>query len=169
MQSLLRVLKEDVRVIAGAGRSRGNQDRGCLALGALTFFGQAVRSGQAQAPGFSGEKDGDARHQQRARQLLDDRLEQRLQIGFGAEAAAELDQGLAVVVAMAVEGAIDPALNAALEGIEDGRCDQNGNDQAPLAHRFRQALCTTRANQRDDAEVAAEDQRRWPACKPRRA
>ena len=53
------------------------------------------------------------------------------EVGFGAEAAAEFDQGLAVVVAMAVEGAIDPALNAALEGIEDGGRDEDGDAPGP--------------------------------------
>ena len=67
------------------------------------------------------EKDGDASDEQRAGQLLDDGVEQRIEIGFGTEAAAELDEGMAVVVAMAIECAIDPALNAALEGIKEPR------------------------------------------------
>ena len=53
--------------------------------------------------------------------LFDDGVEQCLEIGFRTEAAAKLDEGLAVVVAVTVEGAVDPALNAALEWIEDGR------------------------------------------------
>ena len=76
------------------------------------------------------------------------------------ESAAELDQGLAVVVAMAVEGAIHPALNAALERIEDRRRDQNGQHQRPLAHRLRHRVVDQDGDERDDAEVAADNQRR---------
>ncbi len=85
-------------------------------------------------------------------------MEQGLEVGLGTEAAAELDQRLAVIVAMAVKGAVDPALNAALEGIEDGRSGQNGDDQRPLAYGFRQALVDHEGDEGDDAEVAAGDE-----------
>ena len=81
-----------------------------------------------------------------------------MEVGFGAEAAAELDQRSAVIVAMAVEGAVDPALNAAFEGIEDGRSGQNGDDQRPFAYGFRQALVDHQGDERNDAEIASQDE-----------
>ena len=161
MQNLLGVLKENVRVIGGAIEV---QEAKIEALRAFTlwtrFLGKSVRGGEAQAARFAGQEDGDAGYEERAGQLLHDGVEQRLQIGLRTEAAAELDQGLAVVVAMAVEGAIDPSLNAALEGIEDRGGNQDGDHQSPLAHRFRQPDVDHDRDEGDDAEVAAEDERR---------
>jgi hypothetical protein len=84
---------------------------------------EAVRGGQDRRRG-EGELVGSARKTatratSRVRAGARRWSEQGLEIGFGAEAAAELDEGLAVVVAMAVEDAVDPALEAALEGIEE--------------------------------------------------
>ena len=91
------------------------------------------------------------------------------EFGFGTEAAAEFDQRFAVVIALAVKGAIHPSLNAALQRIEDRRGDENRDHQRPLAHRLRQTLVNELGNDGDDAEVAAQDQSRSPACRPRRA
>ncbi len=84
-----------------------------------------------------------------------------LEIGFRAKSAAEFDQRLAIVVAMTVKSAVDPALNPAFEGVEDGSCTEDSNNQSPfahLAHGFRQAPMYKFGDQRDDAEVAAEDE-----------
>jgi hypothetical protein len=116
-----------------------------------------VAGGQAQAAGIVIEEDGNARDQQRARQLLDDGIEQRFKIGFRTQPAAKLDQRLAVVVAMAVKGAIDPALNAALEGIEDGGRDQNGENQGRFAYRLGHGVVHCHRDERDDAEISAQD------------
>ena len=92
--------------------------------------------------------------------MLHDGMQQRLQVGLGAEPAAELDQGLAVIVAMAVKGAIDPGLEPALERLEGGRCANEGNGKAPLAGPFRQAVMDPEGNENDGAEVAAENHAR---------
>ena len=59
---------------------------------------------------------------------------------------------------MAVEDLVDPPLNAALEGVEDGGRDQDGDDQAPLAHGLGHAVVDHDGDERDDAEVASEDE-----------
>ncbi len=164
MQRLLGVLEEDVRVIARLVEVEEAEVEGGGAgevLGRGGLGGQAVRGGEAQPSGFVCHEDGDARDQQCVRQAVNDGGEQGVEIGFGTEAAAELDESLAIVVALAVEGAIDPALNAALEGIEDGRRDEDGDDQGPLAHLAHglgQAGVDDLGDERDDAEVAAEQE-----------
>ncbi len=158
MHDRLRILKKDVGVLLGMVEVE--ETEGQIALFVAHFVGQAVRGGQPQPAGILRQKNCHPRDEQGARQLLDDGVEQRLQIGFGAQAAAEFDQRPAVVVAMAVESAIDPALNAALERIEDGSRDQNGSDQAPLAHRLRHGVVNHDRNERDDAEVSADDKTR---------
>ena len=110
-------------------------------------------------PGILCQEDGDPRYEKSSRQLVDDGLEQGLEIGFGTEAAAELDEGFAVVVAMTIEGSIDPALNAALEGIEDGHGDEHGNTRAHSRTARGAVMCNQR-DQGDGAEIAAEDKRR---------
>ena len=60
-------------------------------------------------------------------------MEQPVQVGLRAQAAAEGDQGLAIVVALAVEDPVDPVLNSAFEGFEKLRRDNDGGDQAPRA------------------------------------
>src|SRR5580658_6955588 len=115
MQSLLCVLKENVRVIGSAVEMEETEIKRLLALKVLDeILSQPMGVHQSQAAGFPRQENGHAGHKQRARQLFDDGMQQRLQIGFRAESAAELDDGLAIVVTMTVEGAIDPALNAAL-------------------------------------------------------
>ena len=145
MEGLLRIFEEDVGVVRGVVEVEEAEGERAPSLAVLRGArprraSRERRPGQAQASGVLGDEDGDASHQQRARQLLDDRLEQRLEIGFGTEAAAELDERLAVVVAMAVEGAVDPALNTALEGIEDGRRHHDADKKSPLAHGLRHRL-----------------------------
>ena len=115
-----------------------------------------MRSGEAQSRSRLREEDGDARHQERAGQALDDGIEQGIEICFRAEAAAKLDQCLAVVVALAVKGAIDPALDAALERVEDGGGDKDGDPESPSAYGLWQAVVNQYSGQGDDAEVAAE-------------
>ena len=158
VQGRLGVFEEDVGVVLGAW-SKSRKPRAESSCAALTSAGRPWAAARRRRPESSlGQEDGDAGDQQGARQLLDDGVEQGLEIGFGTEAAAEFDQRLAVVVAMAVKGAVDPALNAALEGVEDGGRDQDGDDQAPLAHRFGQRGVHHHGDERDDAEVAAQDQ-----------
>ena len=101
---------------------------------------EAVRGGQIKVPGAAigsslsvREEDGDAGYKQRLRQPLDDGVEQRAQVGLRVEAAAKLDQGLAVVEALLIEDAVDPSLNRALQRIEDEAGDDDGCEQAPYA------------------------------------
>ena len=65
---------------------------------------------------FGGEEDGDAGDEQGLRQALDDGVEQGAEVGLGVEAAAEVDQGLAVVEALLVEDAVDAGLDLRLSG-----------------------------------------------------
>ena len=172
VQRLLRVFEEDVRVVGGLVEVEEAQvERTAqLCIGRGPQLGrQAVCGSEAQHSGLRRRE-----RQRRARPAACAAAARRwiragAEVGFGAEAAAELDQSFAVVIAMAIEGAIDPALNAALEGIEDGRGDEDRDDQRPLAHRLGQALVNELGDEGDDAEVAAQDQSRWPACRPRRA
>ncbi len=80
MHSLLGVFEEDVRVILGAVEVEEAEIQVVLRTSGVLveFFRQAVRGREAQATGFTGKKDGDARHKKRARQLLDDGVEQRM-------------------------------------------------------------------------------------------
>ncbi len=74
----------------------------------------------APAPSlFAGKKHCDPRDQQRLRQPLHDRVDQRAQVGLRVQAAAEVDQRLAVVEALLIEDAVDPRLNRPLQRIED--------------------------------------------------
>ena len=119
MKNGLSVLEKDVGVVLGAVEVEEAERQ--FVLSGADLFGQAMRSCQAQAARLLGEEDGYAGNEKSARQLLDDGIEQGLEVGLGAEAAAEFDQRSAIVVAMAVEGAVDPSLNAALERIENRR------------------------------------------------
>ena len=71
---------------------------------------------------------------------------------MGVEAAAELDQGLAVVEAFLVEDAVDAGLDGAFERIEDDAGDDDGRQQAPDAQ-VGQAGMDDLAGDCDDAEV----------------
>ena len=107
------------------GRSKSRKRRSSARRSAACRLVQAVRGGQIEVrrwrslPSLSREKDGDAGDQQGLRQALDDGIEQGAQIGLGVEAAAEVDQRLAVVEALLVEDAIDACLDRALERIEE--------------------------------------------------
>ena len=81
---------------------------------------------------FLGEENSHARYQQGLREPLDDGFEQGMQIGFRTQAAAKLDQRLAVVVAVAVEDAVDPVLDAPLQRIEEGGHDDECDAPGPI-------------------------------------
>src|ERR1700735_331989 len=125
MHDGLRILEKDVGVLLGMVEPEKSE--GQIALFVADFIWQAVRGGEVQPAGILRQKNRHPRDEQRARQLLDDGVKQRLEVGLGTQAAAEFDQRPAVVVTMAVECAVHPALNAALERIEDGSRDQNGS------------------------------------------
>ncbi len=111
---------------------------------------QAVRCGQFKVPlgerviALRGEEDRDARHQQRLRQPLDDGVEQCPQIGLRVQAAAELDQGLAVVEALLIEDAVDTGLNRPFERIEDEAGDDDRSQKSPRAQAGRLVVVSGR-------------------------
>ena len=65
------------------------------------------------------------------RQALDDGLDEGAEVGLGVEAAAELDEGFAVVETLLVEDAIDAGLDHALERIEEQAGDDDGERRGP--------------------------------------
>ena len=164
VERLQRVFEEDVGVRAGGVEVE--EAEGECALGAggdavdrgVRLGRQAVGRGQAKAVLVFRQKDCDARYQQGARQALDDGFEQGMEIGLGTQAAAEFNQGLAVVVAVAVEDAIDPALDTTLQGLENRGDDQDREPQSPLADSRRHVDVNLFGGQGHDAEVAAQEQ-----------
>ena len=114
MKGLLRVFEKDVRVV-DSGAVEVEEAEGQLAYRSQRRASPCEAARRSTAGRF-GEKDGDARNEEGAGQALDDGVEQGIEICFRTEAAAKLDESLAVVVLLAVEGVIDPALDAALEG-----------------------------------------------------
>ncbi len=89
-------------------------------------------------------------------QALDDGVEQGAEVGLGVEAAAEVDQGLAVVEALLVEETVDAALNAALEGIEGEPHHDDGDDRTVEAE-VREAVVDHLRREADDAEVNTDE------------
>ena len=116
---------------------------------------QPVAAIQAYSRRRVGKEDGYARHQQRFRQPVHDRAEQPVQIGLRAQAAAEGDQGLAIVVALAVEDPVYPVLNGAFERFEKLGGDDDGSDQAPRS-RAGQAGVHHLSRDRDRTKVKAD-------------
>ena len=127
----MRVLEEDVS--AGVRLIEIQKTEFRAAFRGEELCRQAVAGHQSIAAIERREEDGDACHQQRLRQPVHDGMEQSVQIGLRTQAAAEGDQGLAIVVALAVEDPVDPVLNGAFERFEKLRRDDDGGDQAPRA------------------------------------
>ena len=121
---------------------------------------QAVFCGQRKPAAIPRQENAHPRDSQCARQALHDRCQQVGQIGLRAQASAELDQRLAIVVAMAVEHPIHPVLDASLQGLECGGHHHDGNPQSPLADRFGKPGMHHLADQRNHAEIAAQDKPR---------
>ena len=123
-QRLMRVLVEQV-----AGLERLLLEKAQIERAGV---GDAERLGQAEMLGLlgAGEEDGDAVHQQRAREAVDHRAEHLVEIGFGAQVAAELDQGAPVVVTLAIEHAVEALLDPVLHGLEQERGHDHGHHQA---------------------------------------
>ena len=138
-QDLLRVLEEDVVVgVAAVEVEEAEVERGgARRLARLVRPCEAASSKRGRAGAdigsSDGEEDGDAGDQQRLREALDDGVDQGAEVGLGVEAAAEVDQGLAVVEALLIEDAVDAGLDHALERIEDEAGDDDGGQQAPDA------------------------------------
>src|SRR5271165_1145251 len=61
---------------------------------------------------------------------------------------------------MAVEYAVDPALEAALQGVEELRGDEDGDDQAPLADCVGQMGVDLLGDERHDGEIGADQRAR---------
>ena len=80
-----------------------------------------------------------------------------MEVGFRAEAAAEFDEGVSVVVLVTVEDLIDPALEAALEGLEDLGGDEDGEDEAEFTDGFRQIVVYALGDEGDDAEIDGDE------------
>ena len=114
-----------------------------------------MAGGEPVGAAARGEEDGDAGDQKRLRQALDDGVEQVAEVGLGAQAAAKLDQRLAIVVALAVENAVNALLDGALDGIEERRGDDDGGDQT-VETRARQPGVDQRGSDGHQEEVKAE-------------
>src|SRR6266702_1779887 len=91
---------------------------------------------QVQAAVLLGKEHRHSRNQKCARKPLYDRFQERVEVGFRTEAAAKLNQRLAVIVAVTIENAVNPALDSTLQGLEDGGNEQNRESEPPLANRF---------------------------------
>src|SRR5258708_6348219 len=131
VERLLGVLEKDVRVIV-CSAIEIEEAEGQFAFGRGRE--QAMRCSESQASRGLGKENGNTRNQQRAREPFDNGVEQSFKVGLGTEAAAKLDQGLAVVVFLAVERLVDPTLNPSLKRIEDRGGTDDGDDQAPFAN-----------------------------------
>ena len=140
MQRLLRVLEEDVRMVRALAVEIEEAESQFPALG-RTVEGRPCERGKTQPSGALRRGRRQPGTQKSARQPLDDRFEQGVQVGFGIEAAAEFNQGLAIVVLLPVEGLVDPTLNAALERIEDSGRDENGTSQRPIRGPLQACRC----------------------------
>ncbi len=104
---------------------------------------------------LGGEEDGDASDEKGLGETFDDGVEQGAEVGLGVDAAAELDQGLAVVEALLVEDAVDAGLNGAFERIEDDAGDDDGSQQSPDAE-VGEAGVDDLTCESDDAEVNSD-------------
>ncbi len=129
VERLLRIFEEEVR--AGGGVVEVEEAE--VEFVRQNIFGQAVARGQVIAAGVVGQKNSDAVDTEGAGQAIDDGLEQGSEVSEGAEAAAEGDEGGAVVVALAVEEAIDAGLDESLDGFEEKSGEDNGSERAPDA------------------------------------
>ena len=87
--------------------------------------------GEAVLSGCVLEEDGDAIDEQGAGQAIDDGIQQRFEIGEGAEASTEGDEGGTVIVALAVEEAVDAHLDGSLERLEEERRYDDGGQESP--------------------------------------
>ena len=122
------------------------------------LMAQPVRGRQREPALGSGQllllrkKHSHARHQQRLRQPLHNRVHQCAQVCLCIQLAAKLHQRLAVVDALLVEHTVDPALNHALERIESQPSQDHGRHQPPLAQAL-EALMHHLSGERDYAEV----------------
>src|SRR5208283_1072068 len=117
MQRMLRILEKDMGTGARLVEIQETQiqRRACLIRG----WWQAMTGGEGEAFCRLREKDPDPCHQQRARQPVDNRVQQRVQVGLRVEVSSEVNQGLPVVVPLAVEDAIHAVLDHALDGVEE--------------------------------------------------
>ncbi len=82
------------------------------------------------------QEDRHAINHQGARQPVDNRREHLVEVGFGVQVAAELDQRLSIVVAFAIEEFVEIVLHPVLEWIEQQRCHRDGDDAARSARRW---------------------------------
>ena len=107
------------------------------------------------AVAFGGEEDGNAGDQKGLRETFDDGVEQGAQVGLGVQAAAKLDQRLAVVEALLIEDAIDAGLDGAFEGFEQDSGDDDSSQQTPDTQAGEAGVEHLRGDG-DDAEVEAD-------------
>ena len=152
VEYLLRVLEEDVGACIGLIEVEKFESR--AAVRGEELRRQSVAGHQGVTAIDAGKKDGDARHQQSLRQPVHDRIQQSVQIGLRAQAAAKGDQGLAVVIALAVKDPVDPVLNGSLERLEKLGGNNDGGDQAPRSG-ARQASVHHFRRESDRTEVKA--------------
>ncbi len=111
-------------------------------------------AGAADAAGR--DEEDDALDEKNLGEAVDDGAGERLKVGLRGEAAAELDERLAVVVALLVEDAVDAALDGGLDGVEDeGGGDDDGED-APGFEAGQAGVCDL-AREGHDHEVHTDE------------
>ena len=125
-QNLLRILQEDMIVRAVAVKVEEAHIERAQVRG--FEIGEPMRGGQFEAALIlraawlrlvrGRQEYRNARHQQSLRQPLHNGVHQSAQVGLRVQAAAEVDQRLAVVEALLVENAVYPRLDHALQWIE---------------------------------------------------
>src|ERR1700679_94794 len=98
------------------------------------------------------QENRNARHEQRLRQPLHNRVYQRAQVSLRIQLASKLHQRLAVVDALLIEHPVHVSLDKTLERIENQSGHDDGSYQAPLAQVFEALVYHLRA-QRHDAEI----------------
>ena len=160
---LVRVLEE--HVAGGLGTRRAQESQIELAHGI-----HANRLGEDELLGFfaRAQENRDAVHGQGARQPVQYRGEQRVQIRFRTQLAAKFNQRAPVVIDGAVEELVDAVLNPFAHRIKQQRRDHYGQDQS---HRARAGLphVDQRRQRPRPARNTFPRRPRRPGCKPRHA
>ncbi len=125
---------------------------GGVEIGKAVGGGEVEVSRREAAFALGGEEDCDARNEKGLGETFDDGVQQGAEVGLGVDAAAEFDEGLAVVEAFLIEDTVDAGLNGSFEWIEDDSCDDDGSQQSPDAE-VGEAAVDDLTGEGDDAEV----------------
>src|SRR6266704_1343973 len=97
--------------------------------------GTGVRKEKSAPSGIFNKNCGTA-NEQCATETIDDPIEHVVQINFGTQCSAEINQGLAQIVAVAIEKFIEPDLELILDRSEQQRGHDRGNHARNDAQRL---------------------------------